>query len=66
MPENLPVSQGDVSTEKRDLMLRRLIVGFVAAAVVTFWTAVGMAAWHETSHRIELAQQQASLTAAQP
>jgi hypothetical protein len=66
MTENYPVSQANDSTEQRDLLLRRMIVGFVLTAVITFWTAVGMATWNEASHRIELAQQQASLSPTQP
>jgi hypothetical protein len=60
MDEKLP-APGDVdSNEKRDRLLRRLIVTFVFAAVITFWTAVGMSAWNEASGRVELAQQQMS------
>jgi|688.fasta_scaffold2132300_1 hypothetical protein len=64
MDKTLPAA-GDVeSNEKRDRLLRRLIVTFVFAAVVTFWTAVGMSAWNEASGRVELAQQQMSAPAA--
>lgn len=63
MDENLPVAGVDDSNEKRDRLLRRLIVSFVFAAVVTFWTAVGMSAWNEASGRVELAQQQMSTPA---
>jgi hypothetical protein len=52
------------STAQRDRLLRRLIVAFVFAAVVTFWTAVGMSAWNEASGRVGLAQQQMSGPAA--
>jgi hypothetical protein len=52
------------STAQRDRLLRRLIVAFVFAAVVTFWTAVGMSAWNEASGRVGLAQQQLSGPAA--
>jgi hypothetical protein len=64
MGENLPVSGDGNPNEKRDRLLRRLIVSFVLAAVVTFWTAVGMSAWNEASGRVELAQQQRSAPAA--
>jgi hypothetical protein len=61
----LHTDAGD-TVEQRDLLLRRLIVVFVFAAVATFWTAVGMAAWNESSHRVELAQQKASVLPLQP
>ena len=64
MEEILPVSAVAESNEKRDRILRRLIVAFVFGAVVTFWTAVGMSAWNEASGRVELAQQQLSGPAA--
>lgn len=64
MEENLPLPAAAESSEKRDRMLRRLIVAFVFAAVVAFWTAVGMSAWNEASGRVELAQQQMSAPAA--
>lgn len=64
MEENLPLHAAAESSEKRDRMLRRLIVAFVFAAVVAFWTAVGMSAWNEASGRVELAQQQMSAPAA--
>jgi hypothetical protein len=54
--KSLPSDVSD-STAQRDRMLRRLIVAFVFAAVVTFWTAVGMSAWNEASGRVGLAQQ---------
>jgi hypothetical protein len=61
--KSLPSDVSD-STAQRDRMLRRLIVAFVFAAVVTFWTAVGMSAWNEASGRVGLAQQQMSGPAA--
>lgn len=64
MPENLPTAGVSDSTEQRDRLLRRLIVGFVFAAVVTFWMAVGMSAWNQDSVRVELAQQLMSSPAA--
>ena len=64
MDENLPLPAVAESNDTRDRMLRRLIVAFVFAAVVTFWTAVGMSAWNEASGRVELAQQQISAPAA--
>ena len=64
MDENLPFPGVSDSEEQRDRMLRRLIVAFGFAAVVTFWTAVGMSAWNEASGRVELAQQQMSGAAA--
>lgn len=64
MEENLPLPAVAESNEKRDRMLRRLIVAFVFAAVLTFWTAVGMSAWNEATGRLELAQQQMSAPAA--
>jgi hypothetical protein len=66
MTENLPVSPANDSTPRRDRLLRGMIVGLVLTAVVTFWTAVGMAVWHEASHRSELAQQRASISPGQP
>ena len=60
----MPASGVPDSDEKRDRLLRRLIVAFVFAAVVTFWTAVGMSAWNEASGRVGLAQQQMSGPAA--
>ena len=64
MEENLPLPVVAESNEKRDRMLRRLIVAFVFAAAVTFWTAIGMSAWNEATGRVELAQQQMSGSAA--
>jgi hypothetical protein len=64
MTENFPAVRASDSTEQRDRMLRRLIISFVCAAVVTFWMAVGMSAWNEDSVRVELAQQQMSSPAA--
>jgi hypothetical protein len=64
MDKVLPASGVPDSDEKRDRLLRRLIVAFVFAAVVTFWTAVGMSAWNEASGRVGLAQQQMSGPAA--
>jgi hypothetical protein len=64
MDKVLPASGVPDSDEKRDRLLRRLIVAFVFAAVVTFWTAVGMSAWNEASGRVGLAQQQLSGPAA--
>jgi hypothetical protein len=61
--KSLPIDVSD-STAQRDRLLRRLIVAFVFAAVVTFWTAVGMSAWNEASGRVGLAQQQLSGPAA--
>jgi hypothetical protein len=61
--KSLPIDVSD-STAQRDRLLRRLIVAFVFAAVVTFWTAVGMSAWNEASGRVGLAQQQMSGPAA--
>jgi hypothetical protein len=63
MDENLPVSGGVDADQKRDLLLRRLIVIFVFAAVLTFWTAVGLSAWNEAVGRVDLAQQQMSVPA---
>jgi hypothetical protein len=64
MDKVMPASGVPDSDEKRDRLLRRLIVAFVFAAVVTFWTAVGMSAWNEASGRVGLAQQQMSGPAA--
>jgi len=64
MDKVMPASGAPDSDEKRDRLLRRLIVAFVFAAVVTFWTAVGMSAWNEASGRVGLAQQQMSGPAA--
>ena len=57
MTETPPTSRGPEATGPRDRLLRRLIVIFVLAAAVTFWTAVGVSAWHGPSYRLELARQ---------
>ena len=62
MDENLPLVGMADSNEKRDRLLRRLIVAFVLAAVVTFWTAVGMSAWNKDALRVDFAQQQTTTT----
>ena len=62
MAEISPTSGVPVSNEQRDRLLRRLIITFALAAVVTFWMAVGMSAWNEDAVRVELAQQQMSLS----
>lgn len=63
MSENLPHPGDDESTRKRDRLLKRLIVIFAFAAVVTFWTAVGMSAWNKDALRVDFAQQQTSTPA---
>ena len=63
MPENPFPTEGGDTTEKRDRLLRRLIVTFVLSAVVTFWAAVGMSVCHRDAVRIELARQEAPSSA---